>query len=138
MPTETVPNRLRPCQWCGKPYRPYFRRERAQRFCSNSCRCTAHHAVQRALDFDPWPLPQVVDQRVPEDERDALKGHNALVLDRLRAGGATGADLERLLGPGSAWRTRVSDVRRWLRRRGETVAVKRLRPRVYLYRLETL
>jgi hypothetical protein len=93
---------------------------------------------QRSLPLDPAPepVPPVVDQRVPLEDALVLAGHNALVLARLREGPAAGADLERLLGPGSAWRTRVSDVRRWLRRRGETVTATRVAPRLWLYQIE--
>jgi hypothetical protein len=126
------------CAFCGNPFR---KRRDWQTYCSDKCRkdgWTRMGAVQQPLDFAPQPIPPVVDQRVPRRDVARLAGHNATVLDRLRAGSASGADLERLLGPGSAWRTRVSDVRRWLRRRGETVACRRDEAGVYTYTLEAL
>jgi hypothetical protein len=125
---------------CGAAVFPRPRRRGSdQVYCSDRCRKLAWEAAnprQRALDFAPQPIPPVVDQRVPRRDVARLAGHNATVLDRLRAGSASGADLERLLGPGSAWRTRVSDVRRWLRRQGETVACRRDEAGVYVYSLE--
>lgn len=75
---------------------------------------------QLALDWSR-PLPPVQDQRVPRERQRALKGHNLLVLERLRRGPATNVDLALLLPEGSAWRSRASDVRKWLELRGETV-----------------
>jgi hypothetical protein len=134
---------LRPS--CDQPVLPQrTRRGKPKVYCSERCG-SAHWdeqhprlpaPVQAALDFAPQPIPPVVDQRVPRRDVARLAGHNATVLDRLRAGSASGADLERLLGPGSAWRTRVSDVRQWLRRQGETVACRRDEAGVYVYTLE--
>jgi hypothetical protein len=136
---------LRPsCDQAVQPQRT--RRGHRKVYCSARC-CSLHwdethprvkQPVQAALDFAPQPIPPVVDQRVPRRDVARLAGHNATVLDRLRAGSASGADLERLLGPGSAWRTRVSDVRRWLRRQGETVACRRDESGVYTYTLEAM
>jgi hypothetical protein len=58
----------------------------------------------------------VRDKRVSIADRPRLAGHNLRVLDRLKAGPATNVELAALLGPASAWRTRVSDVRLWLER----------------------
>jgi hypothetical protein len=80
----------------------------------------------------------VIDQRVPAEDVAVLGRHNAIVLARLRQGPATGAQLEQLLGPGSAWRTRVSNVRVWLQHHGETVTARRAAPRLWLYRIESL
>jgi hypothetical protein len=125
---------------CGLEIRPSRRGGRFEReYASDACRARVRNRrTQLALTFLPaaLPIPPVVDQRVPRRDVARLAGHNATVLDRLRAGSASGADLERLLGPGSAWRTRVSDVRRWLRRHGETVACRRDEAGVYTYSLE--
>lgn len=132
-PANRVLGDYRACVVCGTQFLSV---RTWHRCCSDACRAAFYREVQGTLPLEVQPVPPVVDQRVAGDERDALKGHNAAVLARLRQGPATGADLERLLGPGSAWRTRVSDVRRWLERRGETVRTRRLRPRVYVYFLE--
>ncbi len=129
------------CQWCGADFGDEARK-RGQRYCSARCKDRAYNhrnpvARQRHL-FEAQPVPPVVDQRVPQDESLTLRGHNVAVMARLRMGPATGPELERLLGPGSAWRTRVSDVRRWLGRTGETVRARRLAPRLWVYRIEAL
>ena len=82
------------------------------------------------------PLPPVIDQRVPKSDIPRLKGHNATVLARLRQGPATNVELAALLGPGSAWRTRVSDVRLWLERHtGETVEASQVEGGLWSYRI---
>jgi hypothetical protein len=122
---------------CGKPS------ARKGRFCSRHCKDRAYNAAhpvarQRPLPLDPepQPVPPVVDERLDLTEEGKLRGDNALVLRRLRLGPAYGRDLERLLGPGSAWRTRVSDVRRWLRREGETIRAHREASRLWRYQIE--
>ena len=116
-----------------------------QLFCSDACRWKAWDKAnprQRALPLPPppAPVPPVRDQRVSVADRPRLRGHNARVLDRLREGPATNAQLAALLGPASAWRTRVSDVRLWLERHeGLTVRAERcVSDGLYLYRLEAI
>jgi hypothetical protein len=54
----------------------------------------------------------------------------------LRQGPATNVELAALLGPGSAWRTRVSDVRLWLERHtGETVEASQVEGGLWSYRI---
>ena len=90
--------------------------------------------AQRAFDWTP--PPPVIDQRVPESDKTRLKGHNAAVLLMLRRGPATNAELAQMLGPGSAWRTRVSDVRLWLERHtGETVEATKVEGGLWSYRI---
>lgn len=90
---------------------------------------------QIALDFTPRPapLPPVVDQRVPREDRRRLGSMSAAILERLRRGPATNRDLAAMFPEGAAWRTRVSDVRRLLRRGGETVKVEALGGGLYRY-----
>jgi hypothetical protein len=91
------------------------------------------------LEFGSEPIrltPPVIDQRVPESDKTRLKGHNQTVLVRLRQGPATNSELAELLGPGSAWRTRVSDVRLWLERHtGETVEATKVEGGLWSYRI---
>ncbi len=90
--------------------------------------------AQRAFEWTP--PPPVIDQRVPESDKTRLKGHNATVLARPRQGPATNVELAALLGPGSAWRTRVSDVRLWLERHtGETVEATKVEGGLWSYRI---
>jgi hypothetical protein len=66
-------------------------------------------------------------------------GHNARVLARLREGQVTNAELAALLGPASAWRTRVSDVRLWLERHeGLTVVALQERGGIWTYSIEVI
>jgi len=82
------------------------------------------------------PLPPVIDQRVSKSDSSRLKGHNATILARFRQGPATNVELAALLGPGSAWRTRVSDVRLWLERHtGETVEASKVEGGLWSYRI---
>lgn len=120
------------CEVCRKPFHPT---RSWQRHHNDRCRKEGWLARQHALDFEPPVelLPPVVDQRVPAEDVRALQGHNALVLERLRRGPATGRELDALLGGGSAWRTRVSDVRRSLV--GETVLARRVGPRLWVYEI---
>lgn len=76
------------------------------------------------LDFAPRPapLPPVVDQRVPREDRARLCRMSRAILERLRRGAATNRELAAMFPDGAAWRTRVSDVRRYLEHQGETVA----------------
>ena len=82
------------------------------------------------------PVPPVIDQRVSKSDSARLKGHNAIVLARLRKGPAFNTQLSTLLGPGSAWRTRVSNVRVWLERHtGETVEASKVEGGLWSYRI---
>ena len=94
---------------------------------------------QQELDFSLplCPVPPVVDQRVPAEDARVLRGANAAILEELRKGPRSGRELEAVLGAGSAWRTRVSDVRRWLEgRRLGTVVARRVAPRLWIYSIE--
>jgi hypothetical protein len=133
-----------PCEVCGRPVES-ARGDR--RHCSPKCYNRAYnraHPVtrQRALPLSPppAPVPPVRDQRVGVADRPRLAGHNLRVLDRLRVGAATNAELAALLGPASAWRTRVSDCRLWLERHeGLTVRAERcLSDGLWLYRIEAI
>ena len=121
--SQTVPNRSARCANCGTTYEPYWRRVAAQRFCSERCRLAAFKARQAAIDFAPpaEPLPPVVDQRVSIADRERLTGHNARVLELLREGPAPNTWLAAQFPPATAWRSRVSDCRKWLQARGETI-----------------
>ncbi len=112
---------LRHCA-CGVWFRP---KKWNQRFCHSKEADRAYNAAhpvarQRPLPLDPppAPLPPVVDQRVPKRERSRLEGHARLIWNRLEDGPATNRELALLLAPGAAWRTRLSDLRCWLRRHG--------------------
>jgi uncharacterized protein YbjT (DUF2867 family) len=130
------------CRECGaRVYR------RDTDYCSPRCYDRFYNrahpvARQRALPLTPppAPVPPVRDQRVSVADRPRLAGHNLRVLERLKAGPATNAELAVLLGPASAWRTRVSDVRLWLERHeGMTVRAERcVSDGLYLYRLEAI
>jgi hypothetical protein len=91
--------------------------------------------TQTALDFSR-PLPPVIDQRVPVTERKRLSGMSLQILERLRHSSATNRDFAEMFPPGAAWRTRVSDVRRWLERQGETVKSETLRGGLCRYWIE--
>ena len=123
MATQTVPIRSGRCYGCGRPFTPYDRRACVQRFCSASCRTRAWKARQAALDFTPppAPVPPVQDQRVPREERLRLGRMSRAILDRLRMGGATNRELAAMFEPAAAWRSRLSDVRKYLQHQGETV-----------------
>jgi hypothetical protein len=58
---------------------------------------------------------------VPRLEARRLSAMSGRILDRLRLGPATNRELAEMFPPGAAWRTRLSDVRFWLRRRGEDI-----------------
>ena len=135
----TVTGEIR-CVECGaRVYR------RDTDYCSNRCYDAMYnraHPVQRTLPLKPppSPVPPVRDQRVSVADRPRLAGHNLRVLDRLKEGPATNVELAALLGPASAWRTRVSDVRLWLERHeGLTVKAERcVSDGLYLYRWEAI
>ena len=121
--------------------------QQEHKFCSARCYQRAYnraHPVsrQRALPLTPppAPVPPVSDKRVSIADRPRLAGHNLTILERLKAGPATNAQLAALLGPASAWRTRVSDCRLWLERHeGLTVRAERcVSDGLYLYRLEAI
>ena len=133
------------CQWCGKDF-PEWLRTPGRRYCSGKCADAAYnraHPVvrQRALPLTPppAPVPPVRDQRPSVADRERLVSHNLRILDRLRCGPATNAELAALLGPASAWRTRVSDCRLWLERReGLTIRAERVKGGRWNYRLEAI
>jgi hypothetical protein len=76
----------------------------------------------------------VQDPAVEDADLPRLRGHNLIVLHRLRHGSATNVELADLLGPASAWRTRVSDVRRWLESTGDlTVRAERVEGGLWRY-----
>jgi hypothetical protein len=91
--------------------------------------------TQTALDFSR-PLPPVIDQRVPVTERKRLSGMSLQILERLRDGGATNRELARMFPEGAAWRTRVSDVRKWLEKGGETITSEVFPGGLAYYRIE--
>ena len=90
---------------------------------------------QAVLDFNPKPLPPVADPAVPTDERRALSGQNAAVLERLRRGPATTQQIAEAIPGSLAPHSRIADVRTWLEAQGETIRRVRLAPRVYEYRI---
>ncbi|MGE5747311.1 MAG: hypothetical protein ACM33U_08620 [Solirubrobacterales bacterium] len=80
---------------------------------------------QAALDLTPAPapLPPVQDQRVPKREMRRLSEASMRIEVALRLEGPiSNRGLALMFPPGSAWRTRLSDVRLWLQKQGETVA----------------
>lgn len=99
-----------------------------------------HQDAQMRLPWtSPAPAaPPVVDQRVPVQERDRLSAQSRRILERLREGPVQNRELAEMFPPGTAWRTRVADVRRWLRSRGETVTATDLGGGLYSYRIERL
>ena len=137
MAIQTVPNRLRRCQRCRKPYDPYPRRKSVQRFCCEPCRVSAWKARQRPLPLNPpaEPLPPVRDQRVPGNDRSRLGKMSRAILERLREGPVTNRELAAMFPDGAAWRTRVSDVRFYLRDFGETVVSESLGCGRWRYRI---
>jgi hypothetical protein len=64
----------------------------------------------------------VVDRRVPTSELQRLSGMSLKILERLREGPATNAEFAAMFRPGAAWRTRVSDVRKFLEKNNETIS----------------
>ncbi len=94
--------------------------------------------MQIALDFSPPPIPTpaVVDQRVPREDRPRLCRMSRAILERLRRGPATNRELAAMFPEGAAWRTRVSDVRAFLRPFGETVNTYPLGGGLYHYEIE--
>ncbi len=104
---------------CGVLFRP---KKWNQRSCSRRCTDRAYNAAhpvarQQPLDFSPpeAPFPPVRDQRVPRKERRRLCRMSRTILVRLQAGPATNRELAELFPAGAAWRTRLSDLRFWLR-----------------------
>ena len=147
-PSDSVTGRVGvlgvlPCEECGRPFE-CARGDR--RYCGPRCYHAAYNrahpvARQRALPLSPppAPVPPVRDQRVRVADRKRLVGHNLAILERLRQGPATNAELAALLGPASAWRTRVSDCRLWLERReGLTIRAERVEGGIWSYRLEAI
>ena len=147
-PSDSVTGRVGllaviPCEACGRPVES-ARGDR--RHCSPKCYHALYNrahpvARQAALPLTPpaAPVPPVRDQRVRVADRKRLVGHNLAILERLRQGPATNAQLAALLGPASAWRTRVSDVRRWLERHERlTVVALPERGGIWTYSLERI
>lgn len=94
---------------------------------------------QMALHLEPpsRPLPPVVDARVPRSEKRRLAGMSAEILARLQRGPVSNRELAEMFAPGAAWRTRVSDCRKWLEsHRGQTVTHEDCGDGLYLYRIE--
>ena len=126
---------------CGNEFRP---RRSDRIYCSQHCKDATYNrahpvARQRALPLTspPAPVPPVRDQRVSVADRPRLRGHNLAILERLKAGPATNAQLAALLGPASAWRTRCSDVRIWAERHlYMTVRAQQIDGGLWLYSLE--
>ena len=105
-----------PCSECGTVFEP---KRRWHQHCSDACRAKAWKARQRALDFSPplKPVPIVIDQRVPQAERPRLKRHAVRIWDALEAECAiSNAGFALMFPPGTAWRTRLSEVRAALRK----------------------
>jgi len=129
------------CAVCGK-----LITRNSDFWCSRRCKDTAYNrahpvARQRALPLSPppAPVPPVRDQRVSVADRKRLVGHNLAILERLYEGPATNAELAALLGPASAWRTRVSDVRLWVERHeGWTVVASQVGGGLWSYSLESI
>jgi len=127
------------CEHCGRDLAG-----KQERWCSDACRFRAwdrEHPRQRALPLTapPAPVPPVRDQRVSVADRPRLRGHNLAILERLYEGPATNAELAALLGPASAWRTRVSDVRLWVERHeGWTVVASQVGGGLWSYSLESI
>lgn len=94
--------------------------------------------TQGTLDFTPAPqiLPPVVDPQVPKRDARRLGGMALRILERLRERPVTNPEFASLFPPGAAWRTRVSDVRKFLEAQGETVATRELSPGLWEYRIE--
>lgn len=92
-------------------------------------------SAQQALDFTPPPQPiiPVQDQRVPKLEVKRLGRMSQAILDRLRQGPATNAELAQLFPAGAAWRSRLSDCRLWLQKHGETIQTENLGGGLYRY-----
>jgi len=128
---------------CGNEFRP---RRSDRIYCSQHCKDALYNrahpvARQRALPLTPppAPVPPVRDKRVRVADRKRLVGHNLAILERLRQGPATNAELAALLGPASAWRTRVSDVRLWVERHeGWTVVASQVGGGLWSYSLESI
>lgn len=96
-------------------------------------------ASQISLDFNPPPSPvvPVVDHRVPREERPRLCWMSRAILERLRRGPATNRELAAMFPEGAAWRTRVADVRAFLRP-AETIESEPLSGGLYRYRITSL
>jgi len=132
-----VRTRSRECPECHRIFAP---RRNWHFHCCDTCRVKGWKARQQPLPLEPAPvpLPPVQDQRVGVVDQERLQGHNYAVLNFLRLRPATNRELALLLPPGAAWRSRVSDVRQWLERRGETVRSKTSRGGLCTYWLESL
>ena len=114
-------------------------------WCSRRCKDRAYNranpvARQHSLPLEPAlsPLLPVQDQRVPRVERQRLSLQSQHILEALRRGPVMNRELAEMFPPGTAWRSRVSDVRQWLERRGETVRSKTSAGGLCMYWLENL
>ena len=137
---SSVHKRTRVCLACGEDFDVNPCHADEHRFCSPRCRAKGYR--QRTLDLEPLAamLPPVQDQRVPRAERRRLGGMSRRIIDLLRARGpVTNREWADLLPPGAAWRTRVSDARKWLERTsGETIRCRVQPGGLALYWIEAL
>ena len=101
-----------------------------------SLMATLDHLRQRTLDFDPKPLPPVRDQRVQKRDRPRLGEMSRAILERLHRGPVSNAELAGMFPAGAAWRTRLSDVRFYLRGQGMTVRGEQVSGGFWMYRIE--
>jgi len=60
----------------------------------------------------------VVDPQVPKSEAPRLGRMSEQIMARLLESPATNAELAALFPPGAAWRTRLSDCRKWIESNG--------------------
>lgn len=123
---------------CHREFHPGPQRGAPRRYCSSVCRSKhwdeTHPRVQVEQAKLNFAIP-VRDPRSSPADRSRLTGHNAEILDRLRLGPATNAELAALRPNANAWRTRVSDVRLWLER-NESKTIKPTRITGGLWRYE--
>lgn len=130
------PREVPQCSVCGKPFPPKAKRGgRPKKYCSDACcrlawervhpglRAVPPEARQRTLPLDPepQPVPPVVDQRVPRQERPRLCRMSRLILLRLERGEALASELQAMFPGARSVRTRISNVNRWLQDRGGRV-----------------
>lgn len=82
----------------------------------------------------------VVDPQVPQHEIPRLGRMSTIILGRLLVGPATNAELAALFPAGAAWRTRLSDCRKWIEGNGsmKTISSTPLGGGLYLYEIVPL